>query len=209
MMILYDIITILVPLLTFVISVFFNRNKTSIDTVFSIMTGYIFLTEISGAIIGRFTQYQNFFIYNFYCLLFPLLNFLLFFILSKSSRMKKRIKFMSFILVLFFIVDNILSYNLFVEQQYRTYLLALIFLIYIISSQLLNIMESDTIQYFNRSKSFWISLGLLLFSVPFLPVMITFKFMTINFEMRMIVTSILILAMHTCFIMASLRTKYK
>lgn len=209
MMHLYDIITLFVPLMTFMISVFFNRNKTPIDTAFSIITGYIFLTELLEALIGRVTQYENYFIYNHYTLLFPLLNFRLFYILTNSSQMKKRIKFLAFLLVLVFIVSNLISNNLFVEQQYYTYFVSLIFLIYMIFSHLLHIMESDTIQYFHRSKSFWISLGLLLFSVPFLPLIIAFKFMRVNFEIRMIVTSILILAMHTCFILASLRTKYK
>ena len=139
MMHFYDIITVLVPLMTFIISVFFNRNKTSIDIVFSIMTGYIFLTEILEAIIGRFTQYENYAIHNLYSLLFPLLNFLLFYKLTNSLEIKKRIKFMAFILVLVFIVSNLISNNLFVEQQYNTYFVSLIFLIYMIFSHLLHI----------------------------------------------------------------------
>ena len=205
----YDLVVHVVPFLTFIVSIFFNRNKTPIDTVFSIMTGYIFLTELFGFIVGRYVHFDNFFIYNFYCLFFPLINFRIFSILSKSASMKKRIKILSFLLILFFIGENIIFKNLFTEQQYHTYLISLIFLIYIISVHLLEIMESDIIHDFYRSKSFWISTGLLLFSVPFLPMMIAFKFMTLNFEIRMVVTSILIIVMHSCFIVASLRTKYK
>ncbi len=209
MMVLSDIIILFVPFVTFAISVFFNRNKTPIDTIFSILTGYIFATEIAGTLIGTYLHFANFFIYNFYCLFFPLLSFRLFYIIIKSKRIRKRIKFLAFILSLIFIIDNFLNRDLFTVQQYHTYLVSLVFLIYIIYAHLLQLMASDTVQYFSRSKSFWISLGLLLFSVPFLPVMITFKFMTINFEIRMIVTCILILVMHTCFIIASLGTKYK
>ncbi|MGE5354794.1 MAG: hypothetical protein ACM3PT_01015 [Deltaproteobacteria bacterium] len=209
MILLYSIIVLAAPFASFIISVFFNRNKTRIDTAFSIMTGYIFLTELLGTLLGYFTQYSNFFIYNFYCLFFPLLNFSLYYKLIDSRRMKKRIIFMAYLLVLVFIADNYFSKNFFTEQQFHTYLISLFFLIYIISFHLLQIMESDSIQYFNKSKSFWISLGLLLFSVPFLPVMLTFKFMTVNYEVRNIVTSLLILSLHTCFIYASLGTKHK
>lgn len=209
MTVLFDIIILFVPFVTFIISVFFNRNKTSIDTIFSILTGYIFATEIAGTLIGIYFHVENFFIYNFYCLFFPLLSFRLFYIIITSIRIRKRIKFLAFILSLVFIIDNFLNRDFFTGQQYHTYLVSLVFLIYIIYAHLLQLMDSDTVQYFSRSKSFWISLGLLLFSVPFLPVMITFKFMTINFEIRMIVTCILILVMHTCFIIASLGTKYK
>lgn len=208
-MIFYDIIIHVIPFMTFMISVFFNRNKTPVDTVFSIMTGYIFLTEVLGSIVGRYLHFDNFFIYNFYCLFFPLINFRIFSMLSKSAPRKKLIKTLSFVLILIFIGENIIFKNLFTEIQYHTYLISLIFLIYIISVHLLEIMESDIIHDFYRSKSFWISTGLLLFSVPFLPMMIAFKFMTLNFEIRMVVTSILIIAMHSCFIVASLRTKYK
>ncbi|MBK7095775.1 MAG: hypothetical protein IPH57_12255 [Saprospiraceae bacterium] len=208
-MIFYDIIIHVIPFMTFMISVFFNRNKTPVDTVFSIMTGYIFLTEVLGSIVGRYLHFDNFFLYNFYCLFFPLINFRIFSMLSKSAPRKKLIKTLSFVLILIFIGENIIFKNLFTEIQYHTYLISLIFLIYIISVHLLEIMESDIIHDFYRSKSFWISTGLLLFSVPFLPMMIAFKFMTLNFEIRMVVTSILIIAMHSCFIVASLRTKYK
>lgn len=208
-MIFYDIIIHVIPFMTFMISVFFNRNKTPVDTVFSIMTGYIFLTEVLGSIVGRYLHFDNFFIYNFYCLFFPLINFRIFSMLSKSAPRKKLIKILSFVLILIFIGENIIFKNLFTEIQYHTYLISLIFLIYIISVHLLEIMESDIIHDFYRSKSFWISTGLLLFSVPFLPMMIAFKFMTLNFEIRMVVTSILIIVMHSCFIVASLRTKYK
>ena len=112
-MIFYDIIVHVIPFLTFMISVFFNRNKTPVDTVFSVMTGYIFLIEVFGSIVGRYIHFDNFFIYNFYCLFFPLINFRIFAILSQSASRKKLIKILSFVLILFFIGENIIFKNLF------------------------------------------------------------------------------------------------
>ncbi|MBK7095928.1 MAG: hypothetical protein IPH57_13130 [Saprospiraceae bacterium] len=205
----YYYLIIIIPFLSFITSVFFNRNKTSIDLVFSIMLGYIFLTELTGVYVGKFTIYPNFIIYNFYCLIFPLLNFWLFSKIINSVTVRKRIQILSYALIFVFIADNLVYRNLFIEQQFHTYLVSLIILIYIIAVSLKEILESDIVNEYNRSKSFWISLGLLLFSVPFLPVMIALKVMIYNFEIRSVINLLLILVMNTCFIIASRWTKYK
>jgi hypothetical protein len=206
---LYFYLIIVIPLLSFTISIFFNRNKTPIDLIFSIMLGYIFLTELTGVYISKFTLHQSYIIYNIYCLVFPLLNFWLFSKIINSVIIKKWIKILSIALLLFFVSDNLLYRNLFIEQQYHTYLISLFILIFIIFVTLKEILESEIINEYHRSKSFWISLGLLLFSVPFLPVMIALKVMIVNFETRRVINVLLILVMHTCFIIASLWTKHK
>jgi hypothetical protein len=205
----YFYLIIIIPFLSFIVSVFFNRNRTSIDLVFSLMLGYIFFTELTGVYVGKFTIYQNFIIYNFYCLIFPLLNFWLFSKIINSVTVKKRIQILSFALIFIFIADTLYYRNLFIEQQFHTYLISLIFLIYIISVSLKEILESDIVNEYNLSKSFWISLGLLLFSVPFLPIIIALKVMIFNFEIRRVINLLLIVVMHTCFIIASRWTKYK
>ena len=205
----YFYLIIIIPLLSFVISVFFNRNKTHIDLIFSIMLGYMFFTELVGVYVGKFTIYQSYIIYNIYCLVFPLLNFWLFLNIINSAIVKKWIKVLSVMLVLFFVADNIVYRNLFAEQQFHTYLFSLFILIFIIFVTFKEILESDIVNEYHRSKSFWISLGLLLFSIPFLPIMIALEVMIVNFEIRRVVNILLILVMHVCFIIASLWTKHK
>lgn len=112
-------------------------------------------------------------------------------------------------LMVFFIIDNLIQRDFFTNFQFHTYLVSTLILIYIVTVILLQIMKSDIIHEYLRSKSFWISLGLLLFYVPFLPVIITFEFMVVNFEIKNIITLFLIMVMNFCFIYASLWTKHR
>lgn len=205
----YTALAIGAPLLSFVISVFFNRNKTHFDHIFSMMPGYMFLTELAGTITGDIIRFPNYFIYNIYCIIFPLITFWMYSEVLSSKAMVNQIKALSGILLLVFITENILAKNFFSDQQQYTFIASTIILVYIISVYMLQILRSDTILHYNRSKSFWISLGLLLFSVPFIPIMISFRFVNVNPGFRMIINSFLILIMHICFIIATLKSKHE
>lgn len=205
----YIILVLLIPFLSFFISLFFNRNKTSYDIYFSLSLGYMFCNELITFLIGYFTSLPQFTVTNLYTLVYPLLIFILFYKNSSSQKVKRRIKWFSVGLILFFIADNLIFKNFYSDFQYHTYLVSTVILIYIIAVNLLQIMASDIIHDYLRSKSFWISVGLLLFYVPFLPIIIAFKFMVLNYEIRNIVNLLLIIAMNSCFIIASLWTKHK
>jgi len=202
----YFFLVVGIPLLSLIISLFFNRNKTDIDTIFSAILGLMFITELTGFALAYF-RVQNFVVYNIYCLVFALMNYYLFSKLTRRARMKKAIKYLSVFVLIVFLADSILNKSLLTSQQHITYFLSLLILIYIIAMHLIEIMKSEAIIDFHRSKSFWISLGLLLFSVPFLPVIFALDFLNAVFEVRWRINLLLIVIMHSCFITALLWTK--
>ena len=204
----YFFMVVGIPLLSLIISLFFNRNKTDIDTIFSAIIGFMFITELAGLALAYF-RIPNFVVYNIYCLVFVLMNYYLFSKLLRSARMKKTIKFLSILVIIVFLADNIINKSLFTSQQHITYFLSLLILIFIITMHLVEIMQSEAVIDFQRSKSFWISLGLLLFSVPFLPVVFALDFFNAVFEVRWRINLLLIVIMHSCFITASLWTKHR
>jgi hypothetical protein len=206
---LYIFLVLIFPFLSLIISLFFNRNKTGYDLYFNLSLCYMLINEFVSYVVGYHTNLSQIPFANLYILVFPLMVFLLFYKISNSIAGKKRIKLLSVILIIYFIFDNLITKNFFSDLQYHTYLVSTVILIYIVAINLLQIMESDIIHDYLRSKSFWISLGLLLFYVPFLPVIIAFKFMILNHEIREIVNLLLIFAMNSCFIIASLWTKHR
>lgn len=206
---LYIFFVLLLPFLSLVFSLFLNRNKTEYDMYFRLVLGYMFFNEVVGSIIGFFTKLSQIPVVNIYTIIFPLLNFLLYYKITNSDIVKKRIKLLSAGLLIFYLIDNLIYRNFFSDFQYHTYVVSTVILIYIIAIILLQIMESEIIQEYQRSKSFWISMGLLLFYVPFLPIMIAFKFMILNSEIRYMVNLLLIFVMNSCFIVASLWTKHR
>lgn len=205
----YSVAVVLLPFLSLIIFALFNKNKASYDFIFRLMLAYILFTEVAGTIFADFLNIRNYAIYNLYCFFFPLLNYWLFSKIISSETILNHIKVLSVVLVLIFIIENIIAKNFFTDMQQYTFLISTIFLIYIISAYLVQLLRSDEIQYFNRSKSFWISLGLLLFSVPFLPILLAFRFVIFNVEFRMLINLLLIVAMHSCFIYAILGTKHE
>lgn len=206
---LYLALVLILPFSSLVISLFFNRNKTNYDLYFNIGLGYMFFNELINLFIGVYTTLPQIPFVNAYCLLLPLIIYRLFYNISNSEIFRKRIKLLAIGLIIFFIIDNLIQRNFVTDFQYHTYLVSTLILIYIVTVILLQIMKSDIIHEYLRSKSFWISLGLLLFFVPFLPVIIAFEFMVVNFEIKNIITLFLIMVMNFCFIFATLWTKHR
>lgn len=204
----YFFMVVGIPFLSLIISLFFNRNKTDIDGIFSVILGYIFITELAGMALSYF-RVPNYVIYNIYSLVFALMNYYLFSKLIGSARTKKIIKYLSLLVIIVFLADNIINESLFLTQQYITYFLSLVILIFIITMYLIEILKSEAVIDFHGSKSFWISLGLLLFSVPFLPVVFALDFFNAVFDVRWRINIFLIAIMHSCFITASLWTKHR
>ena len=145
----YSVAVVLLPSLSLMIFVLFNKNKASYDYIFRLMLAYILFTEVAGTIFADFLDIKNYAVYNLYCFLFPLLNYWLFSKIISSKTILNHIKVLSVVLVLIFIIENIIAKNLFTDMQQYTFLISTIFLIYIISAYLVQLLRSDEIQYFN------------------------------------------------------------
>ncbi|MGE5356815.1 MAG: hypothetical protein ACM3PT_11310 [Deltaproteobacteria bacterium] len=206
----FEYILIIFPAISITVSIFYNFNKTPIDNIFSVMLGYMLLTEIAAIVLVKFHILRyDYIIFNLYFLILPLIMFMMFHKLTNSVKLKTRIRNLATILVLFFITDNIVLKNILFELQFHTYLLALLFLCYLTYVHLFEILEAEKIKDYFRSKSALISIGILIYSIPYMPIVIAFNAINIIFEVRWILAFPLYTLMHFCFIIASIWTRHK
>jgi len=154
-----------------------------------------------------YSDISNDFIYNIYSLVIYILYIQLTNILINSVMIKKVLNYFSIVLMLFFLTDNLWSRNFFSELQMNTYFLGAIFLIISIAGYLYEIINTDKIVIFYKLRSFWVSMGLLLFYVPFIPVIVCFNYKLLSIDIRNILILSLNFIMHFCFIISFLCTK--
>ena len=200
-------IGILLPFTTFIFSLLMGGKPDRYDLFFRYILIYIICTETLGYVIPGYSGFSNNFIYNIYSLVIYILYIQLTNMLVKSVMLKKVLNYFSIVLLLFFLADNLLNRNFFSEMQMNTYFLGAIFLIISIAGFLYEIINTDKIVIFYKFRSFWVSLGLLLFYVPFIPVIVCFNFELLNENIRLILTLTLNFIMHFCFIISFLCTK--
>jgi hypothetical protein len=200
-------IGILLPVITFIFSLLLVDKPDSYDKFFRYILIFIICTETLGEVIPMYFDISNYFIYNIYSIVIYILYIQLTNILIKSVVFKKVLNYFSIMLILFFIADNLWNGNFFTEIQMNTYFLGAIFLIISVAGFLYEIINSDIIVIFYKLRSFWVSLGLLLFYVPFIPVIVCFKSELLNVDIRDILILSLNFIMHFCFIISFLCTK--
>jgi len=168
---------------------------------------FIVCTETLGYVVYEYIGFPNNFIYNIYSLVIYILYIQLTNMLVKSVLLKKVLNYFSIILILFFLADNLWNRNFFTELQMNTYFLGAVFLIISVAGYLYEIINTDKIVIFYKLRSFWVSMGLLLFYVPFIPVIVCFNYELLNDNIRHILTLSLNFIMHFCFIISFLCTK--
>lgn len=200
-------IGILLPVITFIFSLLLVDKPDSYDKFFRYILIYIICTETLGEIIPMYSDISNYFIYNIYSIVIYFLYIQLTSILIKTVVFRKVLNYFSIMLILFFVADNLWNRNFFTEIQMNTYFLGAIFLIISVAGFLYEIINTDKIVIFYKLRSFWVSMGLLLFYVPLIPVIVCFKSELLNVDIRFILTLTLNFIMHFCFIISFLCTK--
>ncbi len=200
-------IGILLPLTTFIFSLLMGGKPDRYDMFFKYILIYIICTETLGYAIPRYSGFSNNFIYNIYSLVIYILYIQLTNMLINSDTIKKVLNYFSIVLLLFFLADNLWNRNFFSEIQMNTYFLGAIFLIISVAGFLYEMINTDKIVIFYKLRSFWVSLGLLLFYVPFIPVIVCFNYKLLSIDIRNILILSLNFIMHFCFIISFLCTK--
>ena len=181
---------------------FFNLNKIKDSKalkLFLFFIFYSFVTEISAYFISFYYNFPSFFIYN----IWNLVNnyFFLFFFLKilKKGRNKKIVAvliltytFISIIDISFFtsFIRSNMDYNIVIGSI----LIVTTVLIYLAEKLL-----DDTVLNLNKSMYFWISIGVLLFNIGFIPVYAIANYIGYNGVFD-IITLLLNVLMIGCFI---------
>ena len=167
--------------------------------LFLIFIGYSLLTEILGFVLGFLFGINTFPIYNTWNIVNHFFYLFFFLGLLKNSFKRNIVKIITVIYAVFtfiniaFLSDYInktLSVNIIIGST----LIVIAIMIYF--SELL---QSDAILYLKKSLFFWISLGVLLFNIGFIPVFVIAEYISFNGVFR-IITLLLNLLMSGCFI---------
>ena len=174
---------------------------------------YTFLNELLGEIVKDSPEYNlgyqnmysyyNIVIYNIYNIVF----FLYFYYIFRCHIMKrghrKSITIGSCIFVIICLVNPFLQ-NFVIDPQLYSYISGSVMLIYCIILYFIEILGSSKILYIKEDLLFWISIGLLLFYVGYIPIKLTRYFFAVeNVDIYMNlrrVHLILIIIMYGCFI---------
>lgn len=195
-------IVFLGPLLSLISSSIFQKQKTNIDLYLRLTFLLMLVTELVGYFLPGFTSYSNYFVYNTYTLVQFIIYLLVFHSMNQSTRWKNYINIMIIGLILFFVWDNFIHGSFFERLQYKTYILGCFFTIICTVKYLVQLLNSEEIYNFYRSRSFWFSCGMLVFCIPFIPIIISYEFLLLEAEILDSLRVLLIVFMHICFIIS-------
>ncbi|TMM57944.1 hypothetical protein FEE95_00500 [Maribacter algarum] len=177
---------------------------------------YTLLNEILGLLVVRYdyfdlsfeATYENYnvIIYSIYNIVFFLYFYYLFRSYAEKMNQKKQIFFIG---ILFCVIAlfNVFIQDITTEHQILTYLFGGITMIYLSISYL----KSISIALGKKDILFWISIGLLVFFIGYLPIKVIryLKIENIDYMIVWRVHMLLILAMYSCFIIGFLRMREK
>ena len=179
-----------------------------------IIIGYTLCTEMLGVIIYNFEDfsfftlakysYYNVILYNIYDLVFFLFFFYVYWSAISNTKIKSFIKFGALLFILSFLL-NAITTNPLKNEMWYAYIIGAIVLIISILAYLNYLRVNEKTLPISSNLLFWISLGLLIFHVVYLPITII---KNIGLELKMEDFSNLkhtqlftITVMYSCFIL--------
>lgn len=172
--------------ITWLISVF--TYKKYFDTLlkyFPIIIAYTFFTELLGSIIAHNNNFQLVFgydqtnhrnvIYNIYHLCFFLFFFYVYWKSITNENHKKIIKYGSFTFILIYVLNSFIQ-NPILDSLVYVYIFGLVLLIFCTIVYFKKVFKEYNIDLLKYSLLFWVSSGLLLFHITYLPLKILKEF---------------------------------
>jgi hypothetical protein len=191
----YNLANIIIPCITLGVSLFTPGVSSECDRMFRIVLIITAVIELLGALFqNEFLVFNNI-VYNIYTLLLFLSYFYLYFLLNKKSRTRWMFNTSLFAAVWIgeWIYFQNLQHTLFLFA-YSAGSLLLLSNVYVYIMDRLN---SSDVADIERSRYFWISIGILVFYIPFLPVFLGVKYALIDFLVFRGIVLLLQLLMHT------------
>lgn len=182
------------------------RSKSLLGIIF-----FSFLTEFLGVKIFAWIGVKNYIVYNIYVLVMFNYYILLLNSLLKKTLYKKITNLFFFLFNVVYVINIIYLQNLFEEMLTYCFSLGVIFVLILSFLYLIEIFNSEKVLHFKKSIYFWFVLGMLIFHIPFLPLMIALKlFLSVNptavFSIALFMLNLL---MYSCFILGFLWSKRK
>ena len=200
----------LYALSTLVSIIFYNKYKESALRYFPIVLFLTFALEMSGYWLYEIFGYNALF-YNIYNALFFLYFYYVFWSFIKNKSYKRWVIYG----VVFFLIANLLNpifnpHPYYITPQLLVYIVGGCLLIFCIILYFVEILSTSMVLWVKTDLLFWVSIGLLLFYVGYMPIKFTRTYFAAErdmFNTLKIVQWLLIGIMHSCFIIGFIWTK--
>ena len=194
----YNLANIIIPCITLGVSLFTPGVSAECDRMFRIVLIVTAFTELLGSILQFEFQVSNNIVYNIYILALFLSYFYLYFLLNKKYR--RRGLFNAGLFAAVWIVEWIYFQNLQQTLFLFAYSAGTLLLLSNVYVYIMDRLNSSDVGHIERSRYFWISIGILIFYIPFLPVFLGVKYALIEIIVFRGILLLLQLLMHTSFI---------
>ncbi|OAB78594.1 hypothetical protein [Cochleicola gelatinilyticus] len=192
--------------------VFYLKYKSTPLKYFPILLVYVFITGLLGVYISRNMGPNNVVIYNVFNVIYFLFFYYVFYNVIRKIRYRNWIV-IGICLFLLSSIINLFYENFLFESQLLSYAIGAVVLLFCIILYFIEVLTTSRILLVNQEIVFWISIGLLLFYVGYLPIKFTrnvYAFESANtYSTLRMVHLILVILMNTCFIIGFLWTKKK
>lgn len=161
------------------------------------------LVEFTGEHFSKWTGIVNYCIFNIYILLL----FSIYIFIIKSLLKKIQLIFIANIIlaifIIFYLVNSIYFQDGLSEMLTNGYVVGVILITIISTFYLFELFSSNLVLKYDKSIFFWLTIGILIFHVPYLPFMLSLDWFLINEESQIygIIIFFLNLLMNGIFIM--------
>ena len=162
---LFQLITLIIVLLCH------KKIKGTSERYFPFFLMITFIIDsIISPCIGNLTEYKNYFIYNSYILFYFIFYFIWFQNITNGKHAKQLILCCLSVTILFYIY-NLTFQDFFNEYLSMSFIVGSFFLVICSSYKFIQILKEDNVIEFKSNISFWIIVGLLIFSVGIIPLL--------------------------------------
>lgn len=182
----------------------YAHNKELI--FFLIFLIYSLLTELFGNYKGRVLRTNTFYIYNTWNIVNHLF-YMFFFLVKLNDIFKRRILISLIFLYVLLTVINVLFFeNYITEGLINNIILGSLFILVSVMIYYSELLKKDEILEIQYSMFFWISIGVLIFNIGFLPIIVIAEFISYGGIFSYITLGLNIL-MSLCFITGFIMSK--
>jgi len=179
---------------------YLNKIKQSLPLkLFMWFLVYSLLTEIMGTYFAFYAKINTAVIYNTWVIISYLFYSFLFFSMIKNKIKRKVIFGITLSYLLYEIINTLFYQNYLTDVYAYSAILNKIFLVIIILMYFSELLKSDAILNIKESMAFWISLGVFIYSIGFIPVFVIAKFIEYKGIFRYVTFGLNII-MSLCFI---------
>ena len=187
---------------------FYGKYKHTALKYFVWILIYNLINEVSAKYVYYWLE-TNVVMFNVYNTIFFLYFFYVFYNFVKSKTYKKWIVYSTWLFIITTVI-NIFTVNAYFDNLMISYITGACFIIFCIILYFIEILSDSRVLHIKEDLLFWISIGLLLFYVGYIPIKLSRQFFAdLNdiFVTLYNVQRILIIIMYSCFIIGFVWTK--